>query len=164
MNDGELATQMRTALRCFAKSVVIIACVHQDRRFAMAATAVSEISMDPPSLLICVNQSASIHSPLSAGVQFSVNVLHSSHRELATLCSSKGKGEERFVSGAWTQRYDGTPYLVDAQACFFCRQDGRLPYGTHEIFLGRVVEVTNHGMVDPLVYVNGRYALAREAL
>ena len=51
----QIAVQMRDALRRLAKAVVVITVRHDGQRYAMAATAVSELSMDPPSLLICVN-------------------------------------------------------------------------------------------------------------
>ena len=33
-----------------------------------------------------------------------------------------------------------------------------MDYGTHRIFIGRVEAVRVHDDVDPLVYVDGRYA------
>lgn len=76
--DPELSLLMRDALRRHAKAVVVITCVHEGQRYAMAATACVEVSMNPPSFLICVNKSASIHLPLSSGApKFGVNILSS---------------------------------------------------------------------------------------
>ncbi|KAH6999307.1 hypothetical protein EDB80DRAFT_883665 [Ilyonectria destructans] len=155
--DSELPVRMRAALRRHAKAVVVITCRHDGFRYAMAATAVSELSLEPPSLLVCVNKAASIHSPLTNGAQFCINILHSSHETIAGLCSGKVKGEARFEEGNWVEDDSGTPYLRDAQASFFCALDGRLSYGTHDIFIGRIGGVTTSGPVDPLVYVNGGY-------
>jgi len=158
--EPDLSANLRQALRRLAKAVVIITCKHEGKRFAMAATAVCEISFDPPSLLICVSKSASIHAPLSAGANFGVNILHASHEYIAILCSGKVKGEERFTQGAWQESPGGLPYIADAQACFLCRQDGSLSYGTHDIFIGRIESVSSQGKVDPLIYVDGQYAVA----
>ena len=65
-DTSQTALALREGLRRLAKAVVVITCQHGGERFAMTATAVSELSMDPPSLLICVNRSASLHAPLSA--------------------------------------------------------------------------------------------------
>jgi flavin reductase (DIM6/NTAB) family NADH-FMN oxidoreductase RutF len=49
------------------------------------------------------------------------------------------------------------PVLVDAQAAIVCRKDKTLEYGTHTIFMGRIVSVAMNGDVDPLIYVDGQY-------
>ncbi len=122
---NDVAVQMRAGLRRLAKAVVVITSQHESQRYAMAATAVSEVSMDPPSLLICVNSNASIHTPLSAGAGFCINILHSSQEAISAVCSGQERGEMRFQQGAWAQSKSGLPYLEDAQASFMCRNDRR---------------------------------------
>ena len=154
----QTALALREGLRRLAKAVVVITCQHGGARFAMTATAVSELSMEPPSLLICVNRAASLHTPLAAKAGFCVNILHRAHAEISALCSGKAKGEARFALGRWHTEASGTPYLADAQASFLCRNEQRLDYGTHCIVIGRVEKVLIHGSVDPLVYVDGTYS------
>ena len=36
----------------------------------MTATAVTSLSMDPPSLLVCINRATSLHAPLLAARRF----------------------------------------------------------------------------------------------
>ncbi len=154
-----LPMRMRDGLRRLAKAVVVITCEHEGTRFAMAATAVSELCIEPPSLLICVNRTASLYVPLSTGANFAVNILHSSHETVSAACSGKLKGEARFEQGQWASSSLGPPYLEDAQASFVCRNDRQVDYGTHGIFIGEVVDVLSHGAVDPLIYVDGRYTV-----
>lgn len=156
-----MPNRMREALRRLAKAVAVITCRHEGIRFAMSASAVSELSLKPPSMLVCVNREASLFVPLSAGADFCINILHSSHENISAACSGKLKGEARFSEGKWTVSENGTPYLEDAQACFFCRNEDRVEYGTHGIFIGTVVEVTSSGSIDPLVYVDRRYSAVR---
>jgi flavin reductase (DIM6/NTAB) family NADH-FMN oxidoreductase RutF len=159
----DLAEQTRYALRRLAKAVVVITCAHEGERYAMAATAVSELSMDPPSMLVCVNQSASLHRPLSAGAGFCINILHHEQEPIARACGGQVKGEERFSLGSWEKAALDIPVLAGAQASIVCTNETAIPYGTHGIFIGRVVEVRAHGDVEPLVYVDGRYGAMREA-
>lgn len=154
---SEPGEDMRRALRRLAKAVVIITSRHDGRRFAMAATAVSELSLDPPSLLICVNRTASIHAPLSRGAHYCVNILDAGQEHLARLSSGAIKGEARFEQGDWAEASLGVPYLRDAQASFVCENRRSLSHGTHDIFIGEVMEAFTHGDVDPLVYCDGRY-------
>ncbi|HEX9948242.1 MAG TPA: flavin reductase family protein, partial [Allosphingosinicella sp.] len=53
---------------------------------------------------------------------------------------------------------------AEAQAAILCRRIRHFPYGTHSIFVGEVEEVTVRGDVDPLLYVDGRYGGANEAV
>lgn len=153
-----VAEQLRLGLRRLGKAVVVITAWHDERRWAMTATAVSELSMEPPSLLVCVNKGASLHGPLTAGANFCVNILHYGQLAVSQACSGKLKGEERFSAGEWGSGACGTPYLRDAQASFFCKYETHVEYGTHAVVIGAVQDVLIDGEVDPLIYVDGGYA------
>lgn len=148
----------RDALRGLARSVVVISAAEGGVRYAMSATAFCEVSMDPPSLLISVNKSASICPVLLRGNPFAVNVLPRGLEELANRCAGAVKGEERFATHNWMTSEGGVPFLADAQASLVCQNDAKLDYGTHVIFVGRVLDVFADGSRDPLIYLDGRYA------
>jgi flavin reductase (DIM6/NTAB) family NADH-FMN oxidoreductase RutF len=153
-----LSESFRMSLRGLAKSVVLISTVEgSGKRHAMAATAVTPVSMTPPSMLFCINRDASSYSTLLGGADFCINILTYDQLELAQLCSGAAKGEARFASGAWMHDNSGVPYLDDALATIICTQDQRVPYGTHDIFIGLVRKVAFRVGVDPLVYANGNY-------
>lgn len=156
-NSRDIASELRQALRRLAKAVVVITAHHDGQRFAMSATAVSELAVDPPSMLVCVNRTASIYAPLQAGASFGINILHASHEPISRACSGAVKGEARFAIGSWLQGAHGVPYLSDAQATLICTNETRLPYGSHCIFIGRVVEVFYDREVNPLIYADGEY-------
>lgn len=70
-NNARIRPQrMRDGLRRLAKAVVVTRCEHVGVRFAMAATTVSEREIEPPSRLTCVNRTASLCKPVSAGANF----------------------------------------------------------------------------------------------
>ena len=151
----------RDAMRRFATTVSIITCAHGGSRFGMSATAVTSLSVDPPSLLVCVNKSAATHRVMSRGGRFCVNVLRSVHAGLSQAFSGKLKGEERFGLGNWSVTEDGTPFLVDAQANLFCEIVRVVDYGTHTIFIAGVYSAKTQQNVDPLLYQDGQYAIAQ---
>ena len=153
----EIATALRIGLRGLAKAVTVIGCRHGPTRYAMTATAVNEVSMDPPSMLICVNRRASLFAALSDGAHFSINILQASQAEISALCSGKARGEARFAVGSWRNSPLGPPYLLEAQSSFVCRNVSRLEFGTHGIFVGQVEQVLMRERNDPLVYMDGRY-------
>lgn len=149
----------RSAMRCLAATVCVVSIADGDGWNGMTATAVTSVSMDPPSMLVCVNNTASLHQPLTSGVRFCVNILKSSQVALAAAFStSKLKGSERFANGAWEADESGLPYLTDAQATLICTIEAALPYGTHTIFVGKVDAVRVSERVSPLLYQDGQYA------
>ena len=152
----DLAELTKQALRRLAKSVAVITATWDDRNFAMAATAVEGLSLEPPSLLICVAKTASLAAPLAAGASFAVNLLGDDQAAISARCGAPWQGDDRFVLGSWD--YDGpAPILDEAQASFFCTPDGGMTYGSHAIVVGRIIAVRVGGSVAPLVYADGRY-------
>lgn len=148
---------VRFALRRMAKSVTVITCVSGGIRYAMAATAADALSMAPPAMLISVNQSSSLHRPLTDGANFCINVLARTHEEISRACGGGRSGEERFEVGHWIEGVEGVPMLADASASFVCRNESAMTYGSHSIFIGQVLDVQTNGEVDPLIYLDGRY-------
>ena len=60
----DLGHQFRLAMRKLASTVTVLTTREADEHHGMAATAVTSLSTEPPSLLVCVNRSASLHDPL----------------------------------------------------------------------------------------------------
>jgi flavin reductase (DIM6/NTAB) family NADH-FMN oxidoreductase RutF len=128
----------------------------------MSATAVCELSLDPPSMIVCVNRSASLYSFLEGGAPFAINILHFSQAALASRCGGQVKGEERFAEGDWCPAASGVPLLADAQASIVCSNAGHFEHGTHAVFIGNVEEVFLSGDPGPLVYLDGRFTRAHD--
>lgn len=152
-----LADLTRRGLRHLVRSVSIVTLSWEGRRFAMAATAVDGLSLDPPAMLICVNRSASLAAPLLRGAAFCINLLGLSHLALPGQCSSPKQGEERFEHGHWTNTACGVPWLEDAAARFLCANERQIEYGTHLLVIGRVRAVDVAEESEPLVYAHGAY-------
>ena len=159
-HSADLIQGLRQAMRRLAASVVVATARDEaGTRYAMAASSVTSLSFDPPSILICVNKTASIYPILNHGKDFCINVLSGAHEALSKACSGGEKGEGRFTIGDWRDDPDtGTPFLGDAQASLICAVDAIHHYGTHGIFIGKVNRVHLHGDVYPLIYIDGRYS------
>jgi flavin reductase len=147
----------REAMRSFASTVSIISCASDGCRYGMSATAITSLSIDPPSLIVCVNKSTATHRILSRGGRFRVNVLRSVQSGLSQAFSGQQKGQDRFRLGNWQETEGGLPYLVDAQANVFCEVARIIDYTTHTIFVAHVYFATALGDVDPLLYQDGKY-------
>lgn len=155
---SDLKDSLRMGMRRLAAGVCVISTDVGGQRYAMTASSVTSLSDDPASLLVCVNQQASIHSVLKHGQPFVVNLLSSKQEDVSNLCAG-AEGDTRFSLGDWQLSDHGMPFLQDAQASFFCRVDNEsYCYGTHQIVIGRLEGVhISEGEVDPLVYLDGGY-------
>jgi flavin reductase (DIM6/NTAB) family NADH-FMN oxidoreductase RutF len=160
----DLQQDFKSAMRRLAATVCVVATTDEEGWHGMTATSVTSVSMDPPSVLVCVNTTASLHKILHAGKRFSVNVLRASQEAQAgTFSSSKIRGADRFAEHAWKAHEEegGLPYLVDAQANLFCDIDQAVSYGTHTIFIGRISAIRIGELVSPLLYADGQYLATR---
>jgi flavin reductase len=154
--DPSLSAGFRQAMRRVASTVNVISICVDGVPMGITATAVSPISMDPPSLLICINQAATVHAPMEGMTRFCVNVLHGGQEEIARMFADRSQHEIRFASG-WEVDCAPAPRLIDAQAAIVCRRIDSHSFGTHSIFIGVVEEVMVRDEVYPLVYLDGAF-------
>jgi flavin reductase (DIM6/NTAB) family NADH-FMN oxidoreductase RutF len=156
-HEAAVRTAFRNAMRCFASTVSIISVQSGSERHGTTATAVTSVSLDPPSLLVCINQDSRLHAFLRSEARFCVNFLHVGNLGISRGFSSAMSSAERFAHGDWRSDRHGIPYLADAQASLFCVKEVEVPYGSHTVFIGRVFDARVRNDVCPLLYGNGAY-------
>lgn len=157
MTDGQedVAATFRLAMRRFASTVSVVSTLKGGDRHAMTATAVTSLSMAPPSLLICVYRQSRFHNALHDQDLFCVNVLHKDQAE-ASQVFSKPASSTDYARFRWADA-DGFCFLSDAQATIFCRNTQQVPFGSHTIFIGTVLRTDVRDSVAPLIFQNGQY-------
>lgn len=158
----QLKEQFKQAMRRLAATVNVITLSDGASFKGMTATAVCSLSVDPPSLLVCVNQSATLHNPLLLTSHFCVNVLHHEQIDVAKRFSDSSMRDVRFEGADW-QRHDmGPPVLSNAQVAMICERVQLVTFATHTIVIGTVVDIHNRADIDPLLYVNGSFTSAAQ--
>ncbi len=148
---------MKGAMRRLGASVTVVTSCDGRRKYAMTATAVTSLSLEPPSLLVCVNQTNGLHHALSRGHGFCVNILFSDQRDISDHCARADTGEDKFTLGNWQENDNGIPYLANAQASVFCDLSEGHPHGSHSIFIGRVSKIITRNDISPLMFLAGDY-------
>jgi flavin reductase (DIM6/NTAB) family NADH-FMN oxidoreductase RutF len=160
-NPGELLDAYRSAMRHVAATVYAVTTGHGGGRYGILATAVSSLSFEPPSLLVCVNRSASLHAPLASAEVFCVNVLGLGNRDVAEHFMLPAP-TDRFEVGEWEESH-GVPVLATAQSSLICRRVHCHEYGTHSIFIGELVAAHHRKDATPLTYYDRHYIDISEA-
>lgn len=154
--DEKVVEQFRLAMRRVAATVNVISLNVHGRPLGITATAVSSLSMEPPSLLACINRAAAVHASMADMANFRVNILHRDQVDIACMFADKNMEDLRFAAG-WELAPDLPPRLIDAQASVLCRRIDHHQFGTHSIFIGVIEDVCVRDDVSPLLYWNGRY-------
>lgn len=156
-DEEAIAAAAKLALRRVASTVGVVTCRVDGNCHAMTATAISAVSMAPPSMLVCVNRSASFHQAISHAIFFAINILSREQASVSRACGGASQGEDRFKIGGWDLDGDA-PLLAGSQASIVCRREHSSVFGSHTIFIGQIVSVSTSDYVDPLIYCDGHYA------
>ena len=151
--DRALSAGFIDAMSRVATSVTIVTTDGKAGRFGLTVSAMSSVTADPPTLLICINR----HNPIDAAIRenqvFGVNALRADQRWVAeTFAGRPRRGTPYdFQAGSWHIENTGSPLLIGAVAWFDCVLIAAHHVGTHTIAIGRVVASgTEPG--TPLIY------------
>ncbi|MFD8631214.1 flavin reductase family protein [Streptomyces sp. NPDC059533] len=118
----------------------------------MTCSAVTSVSLDPPTLLVCLRAgSPTLQAVLDSG-SFSVNFLHAQGRDTAELFASGN--QDRFALVPWEQPPGaGGPHLVrDAHTVADCEVVLTQRMGDHVTVFGEARRITRQHARPPLLY------------
>ncbi|QTE28820.1 flavin reductase family protein [Pengzhenrongella sicca] len=149
----------RAAIGRLPAGVVVVTLRWRDLDYAMTASAVASVSLDPPLLLFCVHEDARFRAALEHVGQWSLSVLADSAAPVADWLASPGRpvvgqlGRVPHTAGPAT----GAALVDDAAAWFECRTQAIHRAGDHDIVVGEVIEF-RQGEPDAggLVHLRGR--------
>jgi len=106
--------RFREGMRRVASAVTVVTTrgPNGERRGA-TATAVCSLTVDPPSVMACINRRTGLGRLAPESGNFAVNVLTSGDKAIAeTFAGRSGVApEERFEMGSWRQGDTGAPLL-----------------------------------------------------
>jgi flavin reductase (DIM6/NTAB) family NADH-FMN oxidoreductase RutF len=150
----------RRAMGRFATGVTMLTTRIRGVDYAMTASAVTSVSLEPMLLLICIEREGRFHDAVLDAGFWGISILSVHDRPGADWLATRGRplvGQLDRIShhhGPQT----GTALLNDALSAFECRTTAVHPAGDHTIVVGEVVSVTSAPHPgEALVYYRGRY-------
>jgi flavin reductase len=146
----------REAMSRLAAAVCVITTDGPQGRAGFTATAVASVSDDPPTLLVCIKRSASVHPFIAANGQFDVHVLAHDQQATANLFGGKTPMQERFDAQVWDAQ-EGRPKLKGALETLHCKVVERASVATHDVFFARVASVHLAQPAAALLYYQRAY-------
>jgi flavin reductase (DIM6/NTAB) family NADH-FMN oxidoreductase RutF len=142
-------------MRRVPTGVTVVTTFKEGEPRGITVNAFSSVSLEPPSLLICINREARSYLFISSSRVFCVNVLAGDQRSLAERFSGKVR-DRQFVGIAYAIDATGAPVLRGTIAHFDCELAQEYQFGSHSILLGHVVSCSARAG-SPLGYFNGGF-------
>jgi flavin reductase len=154
---GPERDEFRTAMARIATAVHVITTAGPGGRAGFTASAVCSVTDIPPTLLVCLNRSASVYDAFQENKMLCVNSLSRSQESLANLFGGRTPMPERFAAASWSRLATGSPVLEGALAAFDCRVTSTFDIGTHTVFFCQVERILRDDQVKGLIYFERRY-------
>lgn len=160
VNSGAETEAFRTAMRRVVSGVTVITTRHDSQPWGMTVSAFTPVCMEPPMLLVCVNNRTITASDISRDGRFAVNLLSQAQLYLSQLCSRAG--EDKYIHEYVVQRADlpervVMPVLRDSIVTFDCKATDILSVGSHLVVISAIEAILAPRSLPPLLYGEGRY-------
>ncbi len=147
---------LKAAMRAYPAGVTVITAGKGEARRGLTATAFTSVTMEPPTVLVCVNRNGEAHRAITENGHFCVNILCEDARDVAeSFAGMTGKtGADQFEGFEWVETNVGAPAYAFAQASVACELKGATEAGSHSIFIGEVREAALNPDRQPLLHYN----------
>ncbi len=155
--------EFKNALKLWASGVTVVTSQTEQHGIkGMTATSFSSVSLEPPQILVCINQSADTGEVILEGKYFAVNILTASQQDVSNQFAGGSSQEERFANVAWHEGVSGSPVLDDALASIECKVVQQVLAGTHWVIIGEVENVICR-TGEPLLHYSSSYRKLTDA-
>lgn len=151
-------SEFRNAMARVCAPVNVITTQGPAGRGGFTATAMCSVTDEPPTLLVCMNARSAQTGLFVENRRFCVNVLTPEHRELAGyFAGQQSDMEARYAAADWIDLPSGNQALADAMVSFDCRLTEARLVGTHNIFIGEVLDIRARKDGHALLYFDRNY-------
>ena len=149
---------LRQWMRQWASGVTLVTAQDAQGPHGMTVSSFSSLSLDPPLIMVSLEQGTRTHQMVREVGRFAVVMLRAEQRELAErFAGGVSDSDRRFEGVPHRPSPEGAPIPDDRLAYLDCQVVEWHPAGTHTIFVGRVTggEAADSG--SPLLYYNRGY-------
>jgi len=154
-------SDFRRALAQFASGVTAVTTRDgSGRPLGLTVTAFSSVSLDPPLVLVCVDERSETHAGFRDSGTFGVSVLAEDQEEVSRRFAWSGPA--KFEKTGLVAGSTGVPLVAGALAHLECRVVAAHAAGDHTIYVGEIVALSTRAG-RPLVYNQGGYRRLRPA-
>jgi len=137
------------ALGRMTYGIYVLTTSHEEKINGMIASWVSQISYDPPLVMVAVHPNRYSHQLVRQSGHFALHLLSRSQKDF--LGRFKGPDPEaKFASIPWERGKTGCPILKECLGYLECRVRETLTPGNHSVFIGDIVDAQIFSNEEPL--------------
>src|SRR5262249_28092384 len=149
---------MRDLRRRYAGGVCVVTARGERGFRGVTVTAFCVVSLDPPTVLVCLASDGEALAAIAASGTFAVSILSDAQEFLADQFAGRAPLVNRRFDGVRHRvTTAANPVLEDCLAGFDCAVSEGLPAGDHAVVVGQVREAGYGTGSEPLLYFDGTY-------
>jgi flavin reductase (DIM6/NTAB) family NADH-FMN oxidoreductase RutF len=151
LSMGEEGGVDRSAfLEAMRKAVATVGIVSTDGpggRFGLTVSSMSSLSVEPPSMLVCIHRNSPVIAAVAHNRAFCINSLGEGQEHVSEVFAGRhpAANADRFSCAEWTTIITGSPALSKAAASLDCRLADQHQVSSHVLLIGTVVGVLING-------------------
>ena len=159
ISAAELRDHARAAFRQFVWPVTIVTYDSPTGLSGMTVSSITSLSLDPPSVVLCINRDSRAFRHLSVGASIGVSLVSAEHRQLARRLSTRGIDKTmRQDETDRREQPDLPPGIRGAVAYVGAEVASLTDAHSHVVVIAQVREVrVGDGGIPPLAYYAGQF-------
>lgn len=146
---------LRKAFGCFPSGVTAVCALVGGEPVGMAVSSFTSVSLTPPLLSVCIQESSSTWPRLRDLKRLGLSVLAEDQDAACRRLADKDR--DRFAGVHWRATPDGAVFVDGASAWFECSLSTELPGGDHTIALLEIHRLRTDPATSPLVFHGSRF-------
>ncbi|HCP45852.1 MAG TPA: hypothetical protein DIU15_07410 [Deltaproteobacteria bacterium] len=153
-----ISDDFKNTLASWPSGVTVVTAQVEGLVYGLTVSSFSSLSMDPPLILVCLNNANRLPSMIVEAGQFGVSILDRSQETASNHFARAGRTpSDDFASqgGAWLS--PDLPVVADALGHIACRHHESVLQGDHTIIIGEVQQASANEDGQPLVYYRRAY-------
>jgi flavin reductase (DIM6/NTAB) family NADH-FMN oxidoreductase RutF len=153
--DPEL---LRRGMRQWASGVTVVTSMNAGERHGMTVNSFTSISLEPPLVLVSIEQGRRTHEMIVASQVFGITLLCVEQQEISDRFAGRiAENKDRFVGLNTYTLKSGVSFISGGLAGMDCRVMSAIDAGDHTLFIGDVVDIFIDSGHRPLIYYNRNY-------
>ncbi len=156
-SDSVAPDEFRRTLGAFPTGVAVITTATDSGPVGMTVNSFTSLSLRPPLVLFCVDESSTRYDHFAHCSHFAVNILREDQTAVSNMFASKTHPDWSEVAYRESTQDGACPLLDGTLASIECRRHAMYVEGDHCILIGEAVHATRGPAGDPLLYFGGGY-------
>jgi flavin reductase (DIM6/NTAB) family NADH-FMN oxidoreductase RutF len=149
---------LRNVMRRWATGVTLVTASAGGKMHGMTVTSFTSVSLEPPLILVSIEQNTRTHRMIQEAGAFSIALLAEDQRTIADrFAGAISDGDDRFAGIPFELTPGGAPYPNGCLASLDCRLVQATMTGNHTVFIGQVESGQILRDARPLLYYDRDY-------